>query len=511
MSAGDPANDPAFGALLPPRRPPVGRNVTRVGIALGLAFAVLAAGAGYWQVIVASSLSSAPDNPAVIAAARSVVRGRILDRHGTVLASSKKDANGEPYRVYVDDTIAPIVGYASRQFGTSGLERAYDQQLSGLVDTDPLREFLKKFDPNPGDPQDLRLTLSLPLQRAAVAGLGDDIGAVVMLDPKTGAVLAMASTPTFDASAVADPATAARTFAAIRTDKRNPFLIRPTQGLYVPGSVFKIVTSVAALGSKAVTPATTYEAQPAAERNGLLVDGFPIRDGHHAFTANLPLDFASALEVSCNIWFALAGMATGGIALADWAGRLGFGAGIPFDVPTAVSQVTSGGGSLGGGFANRVELANAAYGQGETLVTPLQMALVAATIANDGVLMKPRLVTSLASASGSRRDIAPEEWRRVLRVEDARIIRDAMERAVEGEWGRLFTAGAAVSGVPTAGKSGTAQLGGTGEPNSWFIGFAPVNDPQIAIAVIVEHGGRGGERAAPLAGQLMKAFFALQK
>lgn len=499
------------GGLLSARRRPVGRNVSRVGLALGLAFAVLAGVAGYWQVIMASSLSAAPDNPAVIAATRNVVRGRILDRDGAVLATSKKDKNGEPYRVYVDDTVSPIIGYASRQFGTSALERAFDAQLTGLTRSDPLRDLLKKFESDPYDPQDLRLSLSLALQRAAVAGLEQDLGAVVMLDPRTGEVLAMASTPTFDASGVADPLTAARTFAALRRDKQNPLLNRPTQGLYVPGSVFKIVTSVAGLGSRAISGSTTFAEQPAAETPGLLVDGFRVRDGHHLFTGDTALDYAQAIEVSCNIWFALAGLQIGGVTLEDWAGRLGFGEPIPFDLPTAVSQVTNGGGSLGGGFKSRVELANAAYGQGETLVTPLQMALVAAAIANDGVVMKPRLVTSISSKKSGVHDIGAEELRRVLGVDDARMIGAAMERAVEGEWGRLFTPGAAVPGVRTAGKSGTAQLGGSGEPNSWFIGFAPVDDPQIVIAVIVEHGGRGGERAAPLAGQLMKAFFDLKK
>jgi peptidoglycan glycosyltransferase len=456
-------------------------------------------------------LSSAPDNPAIIAAQRNVVRGRILDRDGTVLASSRKDRNGEPYRVYVDASIANVVGYASRQFGTSGLERAYDAQLTGITRSDPLRDLLKKFDPNPYDPQELRLSLSLKLQQAAVNALGSDIGAVVMLDPKTGEVLAMASTPTYDASAVANPATAARAFAALRRNKNNPLLNRPTQGVYVPGSVFKIVTSIAGLGSGAINPGTTYADQPAAEKNGLLIDGFRVRDGHHPFTGTTPLDFKTAVEVSCNIWFAEAGLVIGGVALDDWAGRLGFGQPIPFDLPTAVSQVTNGGGNAGGGFKDRVELANAAYGQGETLVTPLQMALVAATVANEGVEMKPRLVTSLTSAKTGRSDVGPSELRRVIDADVAHEIRDAMEQAVEGEWGRLYTTGAAVPGVPTAGKSGTAQLGGSGEPNSWFIGFAPVDNPQVAIAVVVEHGGRGGERAAPLAGQLMKTFFDLQK
>ncbi len=492
--------------LVGPRRP-VGQNVVRVGLVLGLAFAIIAGGAAYWQVFQASSLSAAPDNPGVVSAVRNVVRGRILDRDGTVLATSKKDKNGEPYRVYADTSLSQLIGYASRQFGTSGLEHAYDSQLTGLTRGDPLRDLLKKFDADPYDPQDLHLSISLPLQQAAIAGLGQDLGAVVMLNPRTGEILAMASTPTYDASSVANPATASKAFGALRKNKQNPLLNRATQGLYVPGSVFKIVTSIAALGSGSITPSTTYAQQPKAEDNGLLVSGFRVHDGHHPFTGSTPLDYSQALEVSCNIYFALAGLDTGGQNLADWAGRLGFGKAIPFDLPTAASQLTNGGGTFGGGFKDDVELANASYGQAETLVTPLQMALVAATVANDGVEMRPRVVTATSSAKSGSRSIGEQEMARVLPPDVAAVIKGAMEKAVEGEWGKLFTSGAAVTGVDTAGKSGTAQLGGTGEPNSWFIGFAPVDNPQVAIAVVVEHGGRGGERAAPLAGQLLKAYF----
>jgi peptidoglycan glycosyltransferase len=154
-----------------------------------------------------------------------------------------------------------------------------------------------------------------------------------------------------------------------------------------------------------------------------------------------------------------------------------------------------------------VELANAAYGQAETLVTPLQMALVASVVANDGVLMRPRVVASATSAESGVREFPAQELRRVLGVDDARAIRKAMTAAVEGERGQLFTAGARIPGMKVAGKSGTAELGGTGEPHSWFIGFAPADNPRVAIAVLVERGGRGGERAAPLAGQLLRTYF----
>ena len=137
------------------------------------------------------------------------------------------------------------------------------------------------------------------------------------------------------------------------------------------------------------------------------------------------------------------------------------------------------------------------------------MALVAATVANDGVLMKPHLVTALTGTGSGARTIEPEVWRRVLAGDDARAIQAAMQQAVEGPIGRQFTSGAKVAGVPTAGKSGTAELGGSGEPHSWFIGFAPVENPKVAIAVLVERGGRGGDRAAPLAGDLLTKYFEL--
>ena len=286
-------------------------------------------------------------------------------------------------------------------------------------------------------------------------------------------------------------------------------LPRATLGRYVPGSVFKIVTGIAGLDTGAITPETTFPQQPAAEKTGLVVDGFRIRDGHHPMTGDTALDLVGATEASCNIWYALAGLETGGEQLVDEAAQLGFGAPIPFDLPTAVSQVTTGDGSAPGGFVDDAELASASFGQGETFVTPLQMALVAGAVANDGVLMRPHVVTALTGDGPGARTIGPEVWRRVLSAENAASLQAAMRAAVEGDIGRQFTAGATVPGIPTAGKSGTAELGGRGEPHSWFIGFAPVENPKVAIAVLVERGGRGGERAAPLAGDLMARYFEL--
>ncbi len=188
-------------------RQPLGRTTIHVAIVLSLAFGLLAGAAGYWGVVEAPDLVRSPNDAAVIAAARTVPRGLIKDRTGKVLADNKKDANGEFYRVYAGRAISQVVGYASSVYGRAGLERAYDAELSGLAG-DPVSDAFAKFGADRYDPKDLTLSLSYDLQRAAVAALGKRRGAVVMLDPATGEVLALASTPTYDASAIADPSTA---------------------------------------------------------------------------------------------------------------------------------------------------------------------------------------------------------------------------------------------------------------------------------------------------------------
>jgi penicillin-binding protein A len=489
------------------RRIGIGAALGRVSLILALAFGSLALGAGYWQVIESPNLSRSPDDAAVIAAARNVLRGEITDRDGVRLAWNERDQNREPYRVYASNALSGVLGYSSRQFGQAGLESAWNAELSGISSGDPLRDLVRKFQVDPSDPQDLRTTLVLELQQAAINALDGNHGAVVMLNPRNGEVLVLASTPTYNASNVAspEPRTSTRTFDRLRVDERSPLLPRATSGQYVPGSVFKIVTSLAALGSGAVSPDTTYPDQPRSETRGWLIDGFRVRDGHHPMTGDRQLNFEEAIEASCNIWFAQTGVRTGGDALADYAARLGFGAALPFDLATAPSQISNGDGSLGGGFSDRVELANAAYGQAETLVTPLQMALVAATVANDGTMMRPHLVLEATGKAGTT-VINSSVVERVVAPGVASEINAAMQLAVQGQVGQFFTAGANVAGLNVAGKSGTAELDPGTSPHSWFIGFAPADDPQVAIAVLVERSGGGTVKASPIAGELLRAW-----
>ena len=484
--------------------PSIGSALLRVGLALALIFGGIGAGLGYWQVVQAQELSSDPGNPLVQAAVRNAPRGRILDASGEVVAFNERGGNGERLRRYPYPAMTPVLGYQSLRFGTSGLERAFDAELTGLKPLGPGRDMMRKFLTDPYDPSDLYLSIDVRLQAAAAAALGGDRGSVVAIEPATGRVLALVSNPTFDANRLVDPAGGQAYLESLRGERSTPLLNRATQGLFVPGSVFKIVTATAALGSGAIDPATTYPTDEEYE-TGFLVEGFTIRDSPRSFQRDRPLDFFEATEVSSNIWFAHAALDTGADELLAWSERFGFGAALDFDLPTAASQVTGGDGPLSG-FTDRVELANAAYGQGETLVTPLQMALVAACVANDGVMMRPHLVDRLESEDGRVQTVGSSELRTVMGAPDAEDITQAMVLAVEGEFGQVFAGSAKVQDATTAGKSGSAQVGETGRPHSWFIGFAPAEEPRIAIAVIVERAGFGSEVAVPMAGDLMSLY-----
>jgi len=501
---------PALPGGRPAGPPRVGGSLLRLSLALALGYSALAAGLMYWQVVESQRLTSDPLNPLILAAARQAPRGTIYDAHGVVLASNVRGPGGEPLRVYDYPVAAPVVGYSSGVFGTAALERSYDAQLTGLVSLRPGDDMLRKFRDQPYNPSDLYLSLDVELQQTAANLLGDRTGAIVAIEPATGRVLAVVSSPTYNPNRVVDPRSGRRYMAGLQQRTDSPLLNRATQGLYVPGSVFKVVTAIAGLGSGSISPGTTYADQPEEYDTGFLVDGFRVHDSSRRVQTDHPLDFYEATEVSSNIWYAHAGLDIGAEALQAWADRLGFGGRIPFDLPTSPSQVTGGGGPLDG-FRDRVELANAAYGQAEVLVTPLQMALVASTIANDGLLMRPKLVDELRAADGTVTQLGPQAWGQVLSADAARVIGDAMQLAVEGRYGRELAGAARVPGVPTAGKSGTAQLGGDAAPHSWFIGFAPADAPRICVAVIVEGGGAGAQRAVPMAGRLMSAYLGVSR
>jgi penicillin-binding protein A len=507
----------------------IATNVRRLGLYLMLSFAIVSLSVVWWQVLEAPNLAVRADNPEVIAARRTLPRGSIFDSEGRLLASSEV-SGGLSRRTYHDSAFTHVIGYASLRFGSTGIERAYEDLLVGQTDPNPIRDLVSDVLDRQPTPRDLSLTIDQRLQDFAAAELGADPGAVVAMDPRTGAVLALVSTPTFDATPISgDPRNAQEPMDVLRNDPAEPLLGRARQGLYVPGSIMKVFTAASALDAGVITPGTTFADQPRQEVEGFVVDGFTIREHD---LGGIPPDLwalSEALQVSSNIYFAHVGLELGAESFLEYARRFGFCDPMAIGPPgrtlgVAPSYVTAPVDNDCGPFSGDVELASASFGQGSTQVTPVQMAMVAAAIAGDGVMPQPWVVRDVRThTSGNEMSDSVLQTfgslggTRVVSSQAASETRAAMLDAVNGELGRLFAGQGDITlyGIGdhrSAGKTGTAQLGGEQAPHSWFIGFAPAEDgatPEIAIAVLVESGGSGSGRAAPIGGRVMAEYLRL--
>jgi peptidoglycan glycosyltransferase len=482
----------------------------------------------WWQVVAASSLEARPDNPALIAAHLGQPRGAIYDANGVLLASTAVQ-DGIARRTYADPASTHLIGYASARYGTSGVERAWDELLVGLRDPNPLHDIVNDVLQRPAQPSDLVLTVDARLQSFAAAQLAGQVGAVVALDPATGAILAMTSSPTFDATAISgDPAAAEDPWNQVAADPNDPFVDRARNGVYVPGSVMKVLTAALALEGGFITPETTFPTQPQEEVTGLLVNGFLITEHDLAGVEPALWDLSEAMQISSNIYFAHVGLTVGQAAYLAGVEPFGFCEDLRVGpaghaLPASASSVTELLERGCGPFVDDAELASAAFGQGRVTATPLQMALVAAIIANDGVLRSPYVVSEIRMpdpAGGAAQVTARLESpgrRTVVSPLTADQVRSVMVDAVHGPLGAPYagTANVArygISGVETAGKTGTAQRGEGQPPHSWFIGFVPADaggTPAIAVAVIVEGAGSGSTSAAPIGGRVMAEWLRL--
>jgi peptidoglycan glycosyltransferase len=450
-----------------------------------LAFLTLSAGLVYWQVLRAQSLDGSPSNPRTAEASQTEQRGTIFDSGGDVLARSVEGLDGRFQRQYKDSSLAQTIGYLSTRYGVDGLESSFDGYLSGSQGSDPFTAIWADITRSPTRGNDLVLTIDPALQRTAAAALGDRPGAVVVLDPKTGAVLAIASSPTYDPNQIDSRGE------ALLQDADKPLLNRATHGLYPPGSTYKTVTAAAALDSGTVKPTDSYQCA----NDGILIRGFRIACTN-APAGETQWDFQRAFAYSINATFAQVAVQIGAPRFTDYSHRFGVGEDLTFDTDVARSLVAQPGSTL-----DEVLLASSGFGQGQLAVTPLQMALVAATIANGGLEPTPYLVSQVRDADGrvieTRR---PDPRGQVVRPDTARTMNQFMLSAV-GEFG----SSAGLSGMDVAGKTGTAETGTAATPHSWFIGYSPSSRPGIALAVIVENGGAGSQTAGPIAAKIFNA------
>jgi penicillin-binding protein A len=325
------------------------RNLELLQLVLLSGFVVVALALGYWQFFRQDDLLERATNPRVAEEARRVVRGRILDREGRVLAENVSQPDGGSRRTYPTGLVAHLVGYHSERFGNFGIEDRYDDYLRGDRSADPFDRLVSSLLHRPTVGSDLALTIDVRIQQAAVEALGSNPGAVVVLDPKTGAVLALASAPTFD------PARVDERWQALVDDPGRPLVDRAVQSTYTPGSVFKVVTAAAALDLNLVDPREKFRCVDPIQIDGLAVD---CRNHAHLPT----VDFREAFAWSCNRTFALTGLELGTPRLAladglrppfpwqqdtsrsaqrldDYAQRFWIGRSVPFELPVEAGQV----------------------------------------------------------------------------------------------------------------------------------------------------------------------------
>lgn len=459
------------------------RSVQRLFVFFAVIFLALIAQLTYVQVYAAPSYKEHPRNTRAIDEEMRVERGLILSADGVVLAENRRD--GEYFlRNYPEGPLyAPWIGYNSLRYGRAGVERRYNEYLAGNAEELTVRNYLDLLTGRPKRGADVHLTVDTRVQRAAADALGERTGAVVAIEPATGAVLAMVSSPRYDPNTLGD------SWEALNQDESRPLLNRAIQGSYPPGSVFKSLVAAAAIEEGLVRPDSPFD-----DEGTYVAEGYRVRNyGGSVYGRH---DFTEAMAQSVNTTFAKLGVDLGAQRLARYSREAGFGQSPPFSLDAAAGSFPE--------EMDRAHVAQVAFGQGELLATPLQMALLAAGIANGGDIRRPYLVDEVRDYSQTVIERArSQSWLRPFSSGTAAQVRDLMLQVVERGTGTR----AQIGGVQVAGKTGTAEVD-RGEPHAWFIGFAPAGEARVAVAVVVENGGTGGSVAAPIARAVMEAALA---
>jgi peptidoglycan glycosyltransferase len=440
------------------------------------AFGVLPFYLGYWAVYRAPELRADPMNKRAAARLEMTEPGRLLSREGEEILGRSREGLGRWKREYPwPRTFCHLTGYAPN----TGLQRSLrDALLAAGRYEEPWTALLRPE--RVGD--DVQLTISAPAQKLARRLLEGQRGAVVALDPRAGQVLVLASAPTYDPVEIAaNPATAE----LFRTDPSSPELNRALQGLYPPGSIFKLITAAAGLESGRLSLKTTYDC-PGRVKIGGHELGCWKRGGHGR------VDLARALEVSCNVYFAHVGETLGAEELSTYARTTGLFALPPLPLPAMAGRLVP-------RKTDAAASASMAVGQADLMVTPFSAAQLAAVVANGGQLMRPALVQAVVSPEGRAvKHLEPVAQGQAFRPDTARLLAGMMAKAVESGTGQA----AQLPRIRVAGKTGSAE-GADGAAHAWFVGFAPADDPRVAVAVLIEHGGTGGGAAAPIARDIM--------
>ncbi|HSN66170.1 MAG TPA: penicillin-binding transpeptidase domain-containing protein, partial [Fusibacter sp.] len=460
-------------------------RILHIFIVINILFLSLVVYMSYFELYGKESLMANNYNRRLKANEEGIVRGQIYDRNGEVIAATKVtdglSSRSYPYkRLY-----AHIIGYNSDIYGKTLLEAQYNDTLLGINALGLIGNTVSLVTGEDKTGNNLILTIDHNLQALARELIGDKRGSIVALNPKTGEILAMVSTPDFNPN----EKSLEDNWADISTNENSPLLPRAVVGLYPPGSTFKVVTAVAAIEEGLLD--FQFE-----DTGSVVIDGKTFANVNSK--AYGLLNMTSAMALSSNVYFSKLSEVLDTKALVKTAENAGLNRTISFDIPTKKSSINP-------NIKSKTEYAATVIGQGKLLVTPLQMALICAGIANDGVIMEPFLVKSISDRNNII--LSNTLSKKLYNFTDSKtseLVTEMMIEVVKNGTGTK----AAISDVVVAGKTGTAQneksTEGGGNDHAWFIGFAPASDPEIAIAVILENQDRdGGQVAAPIARKIM--------
>ena len=484
-------------------------QIRRLFFVFAALFVALVAMSTYW-LWKAPDLEARRGNPQLVVRQVTIKRGLIYAANGkTIFATNrKKRVQGRTWylrRYPTEGLVAATVGYSTIERSRTGLEQSLNDYLTGsnanlrtLFDrtVDTLKGITRQGN-------DVVTTIDVEAQRTAMEALAGKCGAAIALDPRDGRVLAIASTPTYD------PNLAEKRFAQILKIKgpctpASPLVNRVTNDLFIPGSTFKVVTATAALDSGRFTMQSTFDDPGYCTEYGKRVSNYADQDGAEVFGR---VDFPTAMEHSINSVFCNIGKAIGPGLVLDYAKRYGFYEDPPLETPSEErlrSGLYQGAKLFDPTEPNQVDPGRLAFGQERLLVTPLQMAMVTAAIANGGILMEPHVVDRIVNPDGNVvTRTSPEQYRDVMKAGTAADLTAMMRLVVESGTGTA----AQIPGVPVAGKTGTAETGRQGQNDTWFIAFAPADRPRVAVAVALHNqSGTGGSTAAPIAKALIQTL-----
>lgn len=475
----------------------IGRRLTAVSVVIALLLGAVVANLTYLQVFDSAALAANPANTRGLAEELRQQRGSVITRDAVVLAESVP-SGAEFKRTYPEGSLgAHVVGYYSPKYGRAGVEAAMNDALAGKRTFASFADLIDSLAGAQVPGNDVRLTIDSEIQAAAEKALGKNRGACVVIDPQTGAILALASAPDYD------PAQVDAEWDALSSAGSAPLVHRATNSLYPPGSTFKVVTLTGAIGAGVADPDSTYKGPARIEIGGADITNY---GGSSYGTVTLTKATASSI----NTVYAQLADELGAERLVAQSERFGFGEKPALEIPTTASLMPD--------PAEMTQWETAWAGVGQPVgehdspagpqVTPLEMALVAAGIGNGGVVMRPYLVDSITDEGGAVLSATtPRQWLTATDPTTAAIVRDMMVAVVKSGSGTR----AAISGVTVAGKTGTAEAGKSVETHAWFIAFAPAENPRVAIAIVLENAGVGGRVAAPAARPVLQTALSRTK